>query len=54
MTEEIFICPEGSVGRVDKILASAFPDKSRSLIQRAIEKKWFIEKMELFWIRRAK
>lgn len=44
MTEEIFICPEGSVGRVDKILASAFPDKSRSLIQRAIEKKMVYRK----------
>jgi 23S rRNA pseudouridine1911/1915/1917 synthase len=44
MTEEIFICPEGSVGRLDKILASAFPDKSRSLIQRAIEKKMVYRK----------
>ena len=44
MAEEIFICPEGSVGRVDKILASAFPNKSRSLIQRAIEKKMVYRK----------
>jgi len=44
MAEEIFICPEGSVGRVDKILASAFPNKSRSLIQRAIERKMVYRK----------
>ena len=39
MAEEIFICPEGSYERVDKILAQAFPKKSRALIQKAIEEK---------------
>lgn len=39
MAEELFICPEGLSGRVDKILAQVFPDKSRSLIQKAIEGK---------------
>jgi 23S rRNA pseudouridine1911/1915/1917 synthase len=39
VAEEIFICPEGSYERVDKILAQAFPEKSRALIQKAIEKK---------------
>ncbi len=37
MSEVLFICPDGSAGRVDKILACAFPEKSRALIQRAIE-----------------
>ncbi len=37
MNEELFICPEGDRVRVDKILAQAFPEISRSLIQRAIE-----------------
>ena len=44
MVKEIFVCPEGSAGRVDKILANAFPDKSRSLIQRAIERKMVCRK----------
>ena len=39
MAEEKFICPEGSSERVDKILSLAFPEKSRALIQKAIEKK---------------
>ena len=39
MAEEKFICPEGSSERVDKILSQAFPEKSRALIQKAIEKK---------------
>jgi 23S rRNA pseudouridine1911/1915/1917 synthase len=39
MVEDLFICPDGIPGRVDKILAHAFPDKSRSLIQKAIEEK---------------
>ena len=37
MGEELFICPEGAPARVDKVLSNAFPQKSRSLIQRAIE-----------------
>jgi len=39
VAEEKFICPEGSSERVDKILSQAFPEKSRALIQKAIEKK---------------
>ena len=39
MNEEVFICPDGPKERVDKILAQAFPEKSRALIQRAIEDK---------------
>ena len=39
MNEEVFICPDGARDRVDKILAHAFPEKSRALIQRAIEDK---------------
>ena len=39
MNEEVFICPDGPTERVDKILAQAFPEKSRALIQRAIEDK---------------
>ena len=39
MKEEVFICPDGPKERVDKILAQAFPEKSRALIQRAIEDK---------------
>ena len=38
MGEEFFICPEGAPERVDKVLSKAFPQKSRALIQRAIEK----------------
>lgn len=37
MAEEFFTCGENSPDRVDKILARAFPHKSRALIQRAIE-----------------
>ena len=37
MAKEFFTCEENSPDRVDKILARAFPDKSRALIQRAIE-----------------
>ena len=37
MGENIFICPDGTTGRVDKILAQAFPEISRSHIQKAIE-----------------
>ena len=48
MAEEIFICPEGSYERVDKILAQAFPEKSRALIQKAIEKKKLGGKMGRF------
>ena len=39
VSEQIFICPDGSPERVDKILAQAYPDKSRALIQKAIETK---------------
>ncbi|MBT5715859.1 MAG: RluA family pseudouridine synthase [Opitutae bacterium] len=39
VVEEIFKCPEGTPKRVDKILAQAFPEKSRALIQKAIEQK---------------
>lgn len=39
MADIIFTCPEGSPLRVDKILAQAFPEKSRALIQKAIEQK---------------
>ena len=38
MGEEFFICPEGAPERVDKVLSNSFPQKSRALIQRAIEK----------------
>ena len=47
MAEEFFTCEENSPDRVDKILARAFPHKSRALIQRAIEsskvkkKRWY-------------
>ena len=37
MAEVFFSCEENSPDRVDKILARAFPHKSRALIQRAIE-----------------
>ena len=37
MSEERFLCPDGSVDRADKVLASAFPETSRSRIKRAIE-----------------
>ena len=37
MSKDRFICPEGKMGRVDKVLAESFPEISRSLIQKAIE-----------------
>ena len=37
MSDEVFFCPDGPAQRADKILASAFPDVSRSRIKRAIE-----------------
>ena len=37
MSRDRFICPEGKMGRVDKVLAESFPEISRSLIQKAIE-----------------
>ena len=37
MSKNRFICPEGKMGRVDKVLAESFPEISRSLIQKAIE-----------------
>ena len=39
MAKEFFTCGENSPDRVDKILARAFPHKSRASIQRAIESK---------------
>lgn len=39
MAEELFVCPDGELDRVDKILARSFPEISRSLIKRAIESK---------------
>ncbi|MGY8714143.1 MAG: RluA family pseudouridine synthase [Verrucomicrobiia bacterium] len=39
MVENLFICPDGKTDRVDKILAQAFPEVSRSHIQKAIEEK---------------
>ena len=38
MVKQFFICPKGEPDRVDKVLSKAFPQKSRALIQRAIEK----------------
>jgi 23S rRNA pseudouridine1911/1915/1917 synthase len=37
MSEERFLCPDGTNGRADKVLACAFPQTSRSQIKRAIE-----------------
>ena len=37
MSEERFLCPEGTSDRADKVLAAAFPEASRSQIKRAIE-----------------
>ena len=37
MSEERFLCPDGTNDRADKVLASAFPQTSRSQIKRAIE-----------------
>jgi 23S rRNA pseudouridine1911/1915/1917 synthase len=37
MSEERFLCPDGTCDRADKVLASAFPQTSRSQIKRAIE-----------------
>ena len=37
MSQDRFICPEGKMGRVDKVLSESFPEISRSLIKKAIE-----------------
>jgi 23S rRNA pseudouridine1911/1915/1917 synthase len=37
MSEERFLCPDGTCDRADKVLVSAFPQASRSQIKRAIE-----------------
>ena len=37
MSEERFVCPEGTVESADKVLALAFPKTSRSRIKKAIE-----------------
>ncbi|MDG1138726.1 MAG: RluA family pseudouridine synthase [Opitutales bacterium] len=37
MSRDVFICPEGVQGRVDKVLSELFPEVSRSLIRKAIE-----------------
>ena len=35
--KEIFVCPHGQDGRVDKILAEHFPEVSRNLVKKALE-----------------
>ena len=37
MVKEIFICPDGQHGRVDKILAEHFSEVSRNLVKKALE-----------------
>lgn len=37
MSEQRFLCPDGTFDRADKVLAAAFPQASRSQIKRAIE-----------------
>jgi 23S rRNA pseudouridine1911/1915/1917 synthase len=37
MVKEIFVCPHGQDGRVDKILAEHFPEVSRNLVKKALE-----------------
>ena len=37
MVKEIFVCPHGQEGRVDKILAEHFPEVSRNLVKKALE-----------------
>ena len=37
MSRDLFICPDGSQGRVDKVLSELFPEVSRNLIRKALE-----------------